>query len=101
MSRRKVSETADPFSGLRGGDSLRELTGDGLWSGVDAEKLQAVVVAVIARGDALVLGGTQDGGAMALTVLSQGARRRFFEHDTAEIEAVMDDIIEWAKKGPK
>lgn len=53
-------------------------TGDFTWACLDAQLLRDAICAVTARGDALMLGITSDGGAGVLTVLTGKERVKVY-----------------------
>lgn len=67
------------------------------WQGVDPEALYRCVCSVSARGDALLLGTTSDGGAMTLLVMSGSDKKRFYEPDQAEMNLLLVAIADWAE----
>lgn len=97
MSRRKPEEPEDPFSGLKAGTSPHEFGAASPWQGVAVDGLMGAVCAVTARGDAVLLGTTSDGGAMSVLILSRGAKRRFYESEIEKMDDLLSEITKWAE----
>lgn len=97
MSRRAADSADEGRSSLASIGRTQQPEGASPWTGVDERSLYNCVSSVTARGDALLLGTTSDGGAMTLQVFSGKDRRRFYENDPAAMTALLHDIQEWAE----
>lgn len=63
------------------------------WRQIDAETLLEALVLVTDADDAITFGRTADGGAYALVLYSNNSRKRFYEHDPADMEQCLREII--------
>ena len=63
------------------------------WRQVDAETILEAIVLVTDADDAITFGRTADGGAYALVLYSDNSRKRFYEHDAADIEECLREIV--------
>lgn len=67
-----------------------------VWSGVDAEKLTRMILAVTRCGSAVLIGTTSDGGAGTILIFADGQKKRLYGADEAALDSALDVIIEWA-----
>lgn len=101
MSRGTAKKPVDPFAGLPGASRLDRNADENLWSRIDTALLHDMVTAVTGGGSAIVIGLSSDGGAMSLTLLSNGEKRRFWAHAAPEMDDLLTTVIEWAAKTAK
>ena len=63
------------------------------WGVIDAELLRGVVECVTSIGDGIILAVTSDGGAYAITILTDGEKPRYWPATAEECEERLRDII--------
>lgn len=68
-----------------------------VWSGVDAEKMMGMIVAITRAGSAVLLGTTSDGGAGTILIFADGQKKRLYGADERALENALDIITEWAR----
>ena len=64
------------------------------WEEADASWLLDAVNAVAEEGGALILGKTRDGGALAITLLYEGAKTPFYANDRKSLYDVLKELAE-------
>jgi len=62
------------------------------WEDADPDELWRTVLAVVAAGDAIMFGRTQDGGAVVVTVLSGTERIKEYATGVEETKSLLADI---------
>jgi hypothetical protein len=77
-------------------DGSGAVGGTKIWSEVNPSVLAGAVACVTARGDALLLAYTQDGGAAAVTILAGTHKPRFYPASVEECERTLQQIADWA-----
>lgn len=62
------------------------------WADCDATLLCATVSAIVLDGDAVLLGGTRDGGTLVLTLISGDDRLKFYAKSAEEMNGHLQEI---------
>lgn len=70
------------------------------WGDADPMEIWAAIVAVTRAGDALLLGGSRDGGVLVATVCSGNDRIKFYWRSVAEISSGLRELAELADGEP-
>jgi hypothetical protein len=65
------------------------------WQQINGEILIRAIAAISRSGGAIRLGYSRDGGAFAVGVYGDGEPYTEFEHDSANLEALLVDLEEW------
>lgn len=60
------------------------------------ERVLQVLVLCVSAQAGLIIGTTRDGGCLAITLLYEDDRVRFYPHDPAEAAILLEDIAYWA-----
>ncbi len=81
----------------RYGGSSRPRSQRADWALVDAEVLRTAVEAVTVAGDGIILACTSDGGAYAITILTDGEKPRYWPSSPEDCETVLRDITSDAR----
>lgn len=76
-------------------DAFADRAGHGSadWGGCDAERIQAVVVAITGMGGAVTFGLSRDQGAHSLTLLLDAQRKTLWFNGDAELDAALDEVF--------
>lgn len=77
-----------PANGARGADAVLELP---------SHVLQDVVAAVLRVGDAIGFAATRDGGAVVITMLSDGGQDKLYCGSVDELIEVLDSVLRIAQ----
>lgn len=96
MTRRSTEDTKSTNALDALGGKTR-VTAISIWTGADETKIAAMVNAVTALGDAVLLGTTSDGGAATLLVFHEGQKKRLYASSDDELNSTLDLISEWAR----
>ena len=96
MGKDPVEEEKRGRGGRRGRKHIQVVD----WQAVDGTILIHTIAAVSRGGGALRLGYSRDGGAFAVGVYGDGEPYTEFEHDSANLEALLKDLAEWFDDNP-
>lgn len=91
--RKRESGQGDKYTMALGRSSRGGLT----WSDCDADSLLAAVHAATEDGAAILLGKTQDGGALTIQVWNAAGRHKLYPASMAELSEALQVIEETAK----